>query len=78
MTDLSNRIVADPNVLTGKPVIRGTRISVEFVIELLAAGWSQAQILENYPHLCEADLRACLAYAGELLREERVLPLKTA
>jgi uncharacterized protein (DUF433 family) len=71
------RIVADPKVLAGKPVVRGTRISVELVVDLLAAGWSHAQILESYPHLGEDDIRACLAYAGELLREERVLPLKT-
>ena len=62
----------------GKPVVRGTRISVELVVELLAAGWSHAQILASYPHLSEEDIRACLAYASELLREERVYPLKTA
>ena len=70
-----DRIVVDPNVLVGKPVIRGTRISVEFVVELLAAGWSVEKILASYPHLCEPDIRACLAYAGELLREEKVYPL---
>ena len=74
----TDRIVVDPKVLTGKPVVRGTRISVEFVFDLLAAGWSHAQILESYPHLSEDDIRACLACAGELLREEKVNPLKTA
>jgi len=73
----SDRIVVDPKTLTGKPVVRGTRISVELVVELLAAGWSNAQILASYPHLSEEDIRACLAYA-ELLREEKVYPLKTA
>jgi uncharacterized protein (DUF433 family) len=58
--------------------VRGTRIAVELVVELLAAGWSHAQILASYPHLTEADIRACLAYASELLREEKVYPLKTA
>ena len=71
------RIVVDPKVLTGKPVVRGTRISVELVVDLLAAGWSHAQILESYPHLTEDDIRACLSYASELLREEQVLSLKT-
>lgn len=75
---LTDRIVVDPKILTGKPVVRGTRISVEFVVDLLAAGWSHAQILESYPNLSEQDIRACLAYAGELLREEKVYPLKTA
>jgi uncharacterized protein (DUF433 family) len=72
-----DRIVVDPKVLTGKPVIRGTRISVELVVDLLAAGWSHAQILTSYPHLAEEDVRACLSYASELLREEQVFPLKT-
>ena len=58
--------------------MRGTRISVEFVVELLAAGWSHAQILTGYPHLSEEDILACLAYASELLREEKVYPVKTA
>jgi uncharacterized protein (DUF433 family) len=75
---MSDRIVVDPKILTGKPVVRGTRISVELVVELLAAGWSHAQILASYPHLSEDDIRACLAYASELLREEKVYPLKTA
>ena len=74
----SERIIVDPKILTGKPVIRGTRIAVEFVVDLLAAGWSHSQILTSYPHLTEADIRACLSYASELLREEKVYPLKMA
>jgi len=74
---LSDRIIVDCRILTGKPVVRGTRIAVELVVELLAAGWSHAQILASYPHLTEEDIRACLAYASELLREEKVYPLKT-
>lgn len=70
------RIVIDPAILTGKPVVRGTRISVEFVVDLLAAGWSNAQILENYPHLAEDDIRACLAYASELLRDRMEGPCR--
>jgi uncharacterized protein (DUF433 family) len=75
---LTDRIVVDSKILTGKPVVRGTRISVELVVELLAAGWSHAQILASYPHLTQEDIRSCLAYAGELLREEKVYPLNTA
>lgn len=75
---LNDRIVVDPQILTGKPVVRGTRLSVEFVVDLLAAGWTHAQILESYPHLSEEDIRACLAYASALLRDEKVYPLKTA
>jgi len=75
---LPDRIVVDARILTGKPVVRGTRISVELVVDLLAAGWSHAQILASYPHLAEEDIRACLAYASELLRQEKVYPLKTA
>jgi uncharacterized protein (DUF433 family) len=54
-----DHISADPTVLVGKPVIRGTRIAVEFVLDLLANGWSQQQILDNYPQLTGDDLRAC-------------------
>jgi uncharacterized protein (DUF433 family) len=75
---LPDRIVVDSRILTGKPVVRSTRISVELVVDLLAAGWSHAQILASYPHLTEEDIRACLTYASELLREEEVYPLKTA
>jgi uncharacterized protein (DUF433 family) len=73
-----DRIVLDPNVLLGKPVVKGTRISVELVIDLLAAGWTQEQILESYPNLTAEDVRACLAYAGELLHAEKVFPLEPA
>ena len=75
---LTDRVVVDTKILTGKPVVRGTRISVELVSELLAADWSHAQILASYPRLSEEDLRACLADASELPREEKVYPLKTA
>ena len=57
------RITLDPNVLTGKPVVRGTRLSVEFIIGLLADGWTEAQLLANYPDLTRDDVFACLAYA---------------
>ncbi len=70
------RITVDPEVLVGKPVVKGTRISVELIVDLLAAGWTPEQILDSYPNLTLADIRACLAYAGELLHAEKVFPLK--
>ena len=75
---LPDRIIVDSKILTGKPVVRGTRISVELVVDLLATGWSHAQILASYPHLTEEDIRACLSSASELLHEEKVYSLKTA
>ena len=73
--DYHDRIIVDPKILVGKPVIKGTRIAVEFVIDLLARGWTTEQILTEYDHLTPEDIQACLAYAGELIREERVYPL---
>jgi uncharacterized protein (DUF433 family) len=72
--DLQARIVIDPAVLVGKPVIKGTRIAVEFAIDRLAQGWSAEQLLEEYDHLTLEDIRACLRYASEVLRSERVYP----
>ena len=68
-------ITVDPHILVGKPIVRGTRISVEFVLDLLARGWSQEQILREYDHLTDADVQACLAYASEVLKSEQVHPL---
>jgi len=68
------RIRLDPKVLVGKPVIRGTRLSVEFVIGLMADGWSEAEILGNYPGISHEDLLACLAYARDVLGSEKVFP----
>jgi uncharacterized protein (DUF433 family) len=73
--DWSERITVDPDVLTGKPVIRGTRLAVEFVLELLAAGESEADIIDNYPGLTRDDIRACLAYASYLAHEYRSYPI---
>lgn len=66
------RIVVDPEILAGKPVVKGTRLGVEFVIDLLAQGWSVEDVLRNYPGLAREDVQACLAYAGDVLRGERV------
>jgi uncharacterized protein (DUF433 family) len=70
-----DRITADPAVLVGKPVVRGTRLSVEFVVGLLAQGWSEAEILRNYPGITREDVLACLAYAQDRLKDERVYPV---
>jgi len=70
-----DRIALDPAVLTGKPVVRGTRIAVEFVVSLLAQGWTESQVFENYPGLTHQDVLACLANATERLTAERVYPL---
>ena len=75
--DWHNRIVVNPKVLVGKPVIKGTRIAVEFVIDLLGRGWSTEEILREYDHLTPDDIQACLAYAGEILKSERVYLLPT-
>jgi uncharacterized protein (DUF433 family) len=74
METTEQRIVLDPAVLAGKPVIRGTRLSVEFVIGLLADGWTEADILANYPGLAREDIAACLSYARDVLNSERVFP----
>jgi uncharacterized protein (DUF433 family) len=75
--DWRKRVVIDPNVLAGKPVIKGTRIAVEFVIDLLGRGWTVEQVLHEYDHLIRDDVQACLAYASEVLRSEQVYPLPT-
>jgi uncharacterized protein (DUF433 family) len=56
-----DRVVADKAVLGGKPVVRGTRLAVDFVLDLLAAGWSETQVLAEYPQLAREDVLACLA-----------------
>jgi len=66
------RIAHDPDVLAGKPVIRGTRLSVEFVISLIADGWGERDILANYRGIVHDDIVACLAYARDALSSEKV------
>jgi uncharacterized protein (DUF433 family) len=68
------RITLAPDVLAGKPVIRGTRLAVEFIIGLLADGWGEADIVANYPGVTHDDIMACLAYARDALTEEKVFP----
>ena len=74
--DWREHIHSDKAVLLGKPVIKGTRISVEFIINLLSQGWTESEILENYPGLTHDDILACLKYAGEMLQSEKVYPKK--
>ena len=69
------RISIDPDVLVGKPIITGTRITVELVIDLLARGYTKEQILAQYDHLTGDDVQACLAYAAEVLQSEKVYAL---
>ena len=69
------RIVIDEEILAGKPVIRGTRIAVEFILDLLAAGQSESEILSNYPGLTREDVLACLSYASYLAHAYRAFPI---
>lgn len=64
------RIVTDSETLYGKPRIAGTRIGVEFLLDLLASGWSEAQILNEYPHLKPDDLQAVFAFVRDCLKDE--------
>jgi uncharacterized protein (DUF433 family) len=74
MPDLLDRISIDPNVCFGKPCIKGTRIWVSLILDFLASGHSEADILGAYPHLQREDIRAAIAYAAELARE-RIVPV---
>ncbi|MGB9833258.1 MAG: DUF433 domain-containing protein [Caldisericum exile] len=67
-----DRIEINPEVLVGKPIIKGTRISVEFILELLANGWDIEKILKNYPQLKKEDVLAAIEYSLEILKEEKI------
>ena len=67
------RIIIDPNILVGKSVVKGTRLAVEFIVDLLARGWSHEEILRNYPGLATEDINACLHYASEVQRAEKTI-----
>ncbi len=71
----SERITVDTEVLAGKPVIRGTRIAVELILELLASGQSESEILASYPGLTHDDVLACLSYASHLAHEYKAYPI---
>ncbi|MFH0793113.1 MAG: DUF433 domain-containing protein [bacterium] len=70
-----DRVALDPEILTGRPVIRGTRLAVDFIIGLLGQGWTEANIVRNYPGVTRDDITACLQYAGEVLKSEKVYPV---
>ena len=72
------KIVVNPRILGGKPIIEGTRISVEFILDLLASDVSEEEILEDYPHLTKEDIHACLRYAARSYRNEIYLELEPA
>ena len=67
-------IVIDPKILVGKPVIKGSRLAVEFIVDLLAQGWSENEILRNYPGISHEAISACLQYATLILKSEKVYP----
>jgi len=70
-----DRIEVNPDVMVGKPVVRGTRLTVEFVVGLLAQGWPESEVLRNYPKLTREDILACLKCAQALLGEMKYYPL---
>ncbi len=76
--EMAEGITVDPEILGGKPIIKGTRISVEFILELLGSGVSEDELLRDYPHLSSEDIRACLNYAAHSLRNEIYFDLKNA
>ncbi len=63
------KITSDPEIMVGKPVVRGTRMTVEFILDRFADGWTEKMILENYPHLTHDDLRAIFAYAADCMKD---------
>ena len=73
-TELLKRVTVNPKIFGGKPIIRGMRIAVEHVLGMLAAGATAAEIVEHYPYLEEADVRACLVYARRVVGRERYEP----
>jgi uncharacterized protein (DUF433 family) len=74
--DWQERITVDPKILVGKPVIKGTRLAVEFIVELLSQGWTENEILRNYPGITHDDITACLKYATSILKSEKIYPFE--
>lgn len=70
------RVVVDPKILVGKPIIKGTRISVDFILELLAKGWTYEEIQKNYPQLKRDDILAAIEYSLDILRDEKTYAAK--
>ncbi len=76
MTGRPRRITIDRKILGGKPVIKGTRIAVYLIVELLASGMTEEEILKEYPTLRRDDIRAALEYASRVLQQEEVIPIE--
>mgnify|MGYP000896419155 CR=1 FL=1 len=74
--ELLERIAIDPKVMVGKPVIRGTRLTVEYILELLAHGTAMDEILEEYPGLVKDDIYACLLFASKTLQDASFIPIE--
>lgn len=74
--DWRKHIHSDSEILSDKPVVKGTRLSVDFLLELLAAGWSEEQLFESYSNLSRDSLRAVFAFAAESARDERAFELR--
>ena len=74
--DWERYIHADPRILVGKPVVKGTRLGVEFILRLFASGWTEQQVLENYPRLTPEALRAVFAFAAESVAHERLVNIR--
>lgn len=76
--DWHEHIHTDPEILLGKPVVKGTRLAVDFILGLYAAGWTEEQVLESYPTLTPDSLRAVFSFAAEYMREEALYALPEA
>lgn len=73
--EIANRIVTDPNTIVGKPVVKGTRLTVELILRQLANGKTIEELIKNYPHLTKEDIFACIGYATKLIETEKVYTL---
>jgi uncharacterized protein (DUF433 family) len=78
MVNWRDRIVSDPEILLGKPTVKGTRISVELILGWLAEGWTFEQLLDAYPHITRDDILAALAFAAEMMRDEQYVAVHKA
>lgn len=74
---LLERIVIDPNIMVGKPIIKGTRLTVQQILTMLTQDMTTEEILEEYPHITKTDIKACLAFATETLDDTTFVPLSS-
>lgn len=70
---IKNHIESNPKIMLGKPVIKGTRVTVEIILRKLSDGFSKSDILEMYPHIKTDDIQACIAYAADVIQSEKVI-----